>query len=279
MIMDFYGVKIDPPTRSIAKAFGSYGEPVLLKGGQGTTYRSGEIVLKPSEGEEANWFSELFHNIHESNGVRFAKPIRASSGSWVHEGYVGWSFLEGEHIKGRFDKKVSASIAFHNLLKNIPRPEFLIKPRSSWSAASYVVWETNKYDYDKEFMLLINQITEKLEPLNLPFQLTHGDLSGNFLFHPDLPPAIIDFSPVWAPNGFAEGVMLADAITWEDANTYELEIFKSIPNIEQLAWRGVLRRIIEQAEHIKWFDKDKTQAVEEAKEFQKAIDFLNNFDK
>ena len=33
----------------------------------------------------------------------------------------------------------------------------------------------------------------------------HGDLTGNVLFHPTLPPAIIDFAPYWRPTEYAIG--------------------------------------------------------------------------
>ena len=107
-------------------------------------------------------------------------------------------------------------------------------------------------------------------------QLIHGDLSGNFLIANGLSPAIIDFSPTWAPNGFAEGIMLVDALTWESARPEELEIFKEIPTIAQLAWRGALRRIAEQGEHITWFNKDKDQALKETRAFEKAIAYLES---
>lgn len=277
MKLDFYGIKIKPPTIYTTEAFGSKEEPVLLAGGQGTAYRSGNIVLKPSEGDDrANWMTNIFSNLVESGEVRFAKPIKSIHGNWIQDGYVAWTFLEGEHVKGQYDKKVKASQKFHNLLKDVPKPNFLNSPDSSWSAANEVVWQEQNISYDQEFMDLVNQIKPKLKPLDAKFQLTHGDLSGNFLIDPNLPLAVIDFSPVWAPNGFAEGVMLADAITWENAEPEDLEVFKEVLNIEQMAWRGILRRILEQAEHIKWFDKDRDQAVEEAREFQKAIDFLSN---
>ena len=38
-----------------------------------------------------------------------------------------------------------------------------------------------------------------------------------------------------------------------------------------------MRRILEQAEHIKWFGKPKEEAVKEARVFQKAIDFLKEW--
>lgn len=45
-------------------------------------------------------------------------------------------------------------------------------------------------------------------------QLIHGDLSGNVLFAPGLPPAIIDFSPYWRPPGFAYAIAAVDGVLW-----------------------------------------------------------------
>ncbi|MDO8594332.1 MAG: hypothetical protein Q7R93_02345 [bacterium] len=275
MKVDFYGTKIAPPPQAIALAFGSKEIPVLLKGGQGTSYRSGNIILKPSEGiKKQTWTAEAYQSLPESPEVRFPRPIKSINGTWVHEGYIALSFLEGEHANGHYAEKLSASIAFHKLLQGIPKPDFVGLGENSWSIGDLVAWDKLGFNYDQEFMDLYNQIKPHLKQLTLPEQLVHGDLSGNLLVHPTLPVAIIDYSHAWAPNGFAEGIMLADVIAWENASPKELECFKQIPNIEQFAWRGILRRITEQAEHIKHFDKDKDQALGEARAFQKAIDYL-----
>lgn len=183
----------------------------------------------------------------------------------------------GEHGKGQYDKKLAASEAFHRLMKGIPEPSFLSTPRNSWSAATAVVIEGKGFPYAQEFVDLYNQIKPHLHPLPPDRQLVHGDLSGNFLLDPALPPAIIDFSPAWAPNGFAEGIMLTDIIAWEYAGEKELEVFKKRLDIGDLAWYGVLRRIAEQPEHMKWFGKNKEEAVKEARNFQPVIDFLKKY--
>ncbi len=275
MKVDFYGTRINPPTQAIAIAFGSEETPVLLGGGQGTSYRAGNIILKPSEGIEIqNWTAEIYKNLPENLQVRFPRPIKSIYGTWVHEGYIASSFLEGEHKNGHYGEKLLASIAFHKLLKGIPKPNFVGVGNNSWSVSDLVAWDKLEFNYDQEFMDLYIQIKPHLKQLNLPEQLVHGDLSGNFLVHKTLPIAIIDYSHTWAPCGFAEGIMLADVIAWENASPEDLEVFKQIPDIDQFAWRGILRRITEQAEHIKHFDKDKNQALEEARVFQKAIDYL-----
>lgn len=270
-----YGKKTIPPTQLIVESFGSKEKPVLLHGGQCTSYISGNIVLKPvGRAESLNWKAELFDNLPEVSGVRFTKFIKSIHNTWIYEGYSAYSFLAGEHVKGKYKEKLEASREYHELLKNIKKPDFLNIPGGPWSAANKVALSEKEFDYDPEFLNLYNQIKPHLKPLDTNRQLVHADLSGNFLFDKILSPAIIDFSPVWAPNGFAEGIMLVDVIVWENADYEDLEVFKEIPNIGELAWRGVLTRIVEQAEHVKWFGKDKKLAIKDAQAFQKAIDYL-----
>lgn len=46
----------------------------------------------------------------------------------------------------------------------------------------------------------------------------HRDLTGNVLFSRSLPPAVIDISPYWRPPAYAEGVVVADALCWHEAD-------------------------------------------------------------
>lgn len=277
MKIDFYGIAAKPPTLATAKAFGSSIIPIPLPGGQGTSFRSGDIILKPADSNDFDgWESELFNSIQVSEKVRFARPIKSKEGKWICEGYVAWRYLEGQHVRGEYGRKINASLAYHNLLSSIPKPDWLDEPKNPWGAANKVAWQEIDADYDAKFMRLINQITPHIETMQLPYQLIHGDLAGNFLLSKGFPPAIIDFSPAWAPIGFGEGVMLCDAIVWEDAELEDLMPFRNIPQLEQFAWRGALRRIAEQAEHITWLGKDKIQAISDAQAYQKAIDVLEN---
>ena len=49
-------------------------------------------------------------------------------------------------------------------------------------------------------------------------QVVHGDLTGNVLFAPGLPPALIDLSLYWRSPSYAEGVVIADALCWQGAD-------------------------------------------------------------
>ena len=51
----------------------------------------------------------------------------------------------------------------------------------------------------------------------------HADLTGNVLFSPTLPPAVIDLTPYWRPAEYAEGVVIADALCWHGAQASLLD--------------------------------------------------------
>ena len=53
-------------------------------------------------------------------------------------------------------------------------------------------------------------------------QLVHCDLTGNVLFAAGLPPAVIDISPYWRPQSYAEGVVVADVLCHHGADASAL---------------------------------------------------------
>jgi hypothetical protein len=70
-------------------------------------------------------------------------------------------------------------------------------------------------------------------------QLVHGDLTGNVLFHDELPPAIIDFVPYWRPTEYATAIVVTDAVLWENAPTELLNGVSAQYLLRALIFRGV----------------------------------------
>ena len=72
----------------------------------------------------------------------------------------------------------------------------------------------------------------------------HGDLTGNVLFAPDLPPAIIDFSRYWRPPAYASSVVVADALVWEGADESLLSAVAHVPRFAQFLLRALIMRVV-----------------------------------
>lgn len=84
-----------------------------------------------------------------------------------------------------------------------------------------------------------------LKPLSLPNQIIHGDLCGNILFHETLPPVVIDFSLDYRPREYAEAILIADSIAWENGGEEAYNLFP--PNSEQILLRACLFRLLTKA--------------------------------
>ncbi|WP_231954269.1 hypothetical protein [Actinoplanes derwentensis] len=81
-----------------------------------------------------------------------------------------------------------------------------------------MAWAESDAVFRPEFTALAARLRGALDSADErePAQLIHGDLAGNILFAPLLPPAVIDVSPYWRPVSFAEGMIVADALCWHD---------------------------------------------------------------
>lgn len=223
------------PPRTVLTAFGSNAEPVLLQGGQGRTWRSGDIVLKPVDHPgEAEWRAETLAALPESKAFRIAKPVRSVSGNWIVEHWEASELLSGSIDPKRWNEAVATGEQFHAALADIPRPEFLSSRDDWWSLADRDSW-----NLDLPLPAEVDDLAAARAPITVPHQLVHGDLLGNVLYEPGLPPAVIDWPPYWRPTAWATAVALIDAVCWHRAPTTLLDTAPP-----QLALRALLYRIL-----------------------------------
>ena len=191
----------------VIDAFGVTGEPVLLPGGRGRSWRVGPLVLKPLDRAEREipWEAGLLASI-EQDGFRVARPRRE-----IVDGWTAAEYVEGRHEPGRWLDIIAVGERLHAALAHVPRPDAIIDSRMNpWEIGDNVAWGKRPYDG-------IDDLLAALEPIELREQLVHGDLTGNVLFHDELPPAIIDFAPYWRPPEYASAIVVADALVWEGA--------------------------------------------------------------
>jgi hypothetical protein len=191
----------------VLAAFGAHGEPELLAGGTGRSWRVGDLVLKPLDcaAREIPWQAELFVAIEE-NGFRVARPRPE-----VIEGWTAWTWLAGRHEPGRWLDIIAAGKRFHAALADIPRPDHIIDTRMNpWEVGDRVAWGERPYDGFAELQAALRRVDD-------PPHLIHGDLTGNVLFHDLLPPAVIDVAPYFRPPEYAYAIVVSDALCWENA--------------------------------------------------------------
>lgn len=229
------------PPQDVLDAFAADDEPRLLDGGQGETWRVGGIVLKPAGlAAEVRWRASVLDALPDTDRVRLARPVRAASGDWLHEGWEAWHHLPGRTDSTRCDDAVEAGAAFHELLADVPRPDFLAVRDNSWSRGDRVSWDL---DAVAEAPALRGLMAARA-PVSVGEQLVHGDLLGNVLYEAGLPPAIIDWSPYWRPTSWAAAVAVVDALCWHGADAALVERWAHLPAWPQMLLRALLYRMI-----------------------------------
>ena len=218
----------DHPSAAVLHAFGADGPARRLTGGQGTSWRAGPVVLKPDGGGLHAWLGEAFAGV-AGDGFRLAAPVRAQDGAWSVQGWSATRWVPGAEpdytAVSTWREILAAGRAFHRAVAHLGRPDFLDTRRDWWAEADRVAWGERTVLFLPEFAALARRLEGALRPLGRP-QLVHADLSGNVLFAPGLPPAVIDISPYWRPPQLADGVVVADALCRQDAPSSLAETLK-----------------------------------------------------
>ncbi len=226
-------------------AFGVAGcSPVQLDGGQGTSWRAGELVLKPADTDldELTWQARVISQAPR-DGFRLPAPRRDRDGSLCVDGWCASAFVTGRHEQGRWPEIIAVGERFHKALRGIPRPRFLDSRSSPWAISDRIAWDELPSSQFPDVRYL-PQLAAARRPLAAPSQLIHGDLSGNVLFHDQLPPAIIDFSAYWRPTGYASAIVVADALLWEGADSAILDSVIHVDDFGQYLIRALIFRLV-----------------------------------
>jgi uncharacterized protein (TIGR02569 family) len=236
-----------PPPKSVPAGFDVSGTPVPLAGGQGSSWRAGETVLKPLDLTEPElaWQEEVFAAI-SCDGFRVARPLRAQDGSLVVDGWCAWEAVEGRHEKRRWAEVIAVGERFHAALAGVPCPAVIARRTDPWAIGDRVAWgELPATDFAR--VKHLTRLVSALRPITATSQLVHGDLTGNVLFHDRLPPAVIDFSPYWRPPAFASAVVVGDALVWEGADEDILAAVAHVEGFDQYLLRALIYRVVTEA--------------------------------
>jgi uncharacterized protein (TIGR02569 family) len=246
---------LDLVPAEVLAAFGVAGaEPARLAGGQGTTWRAGEVVLKPADSlREGRWFAEVYHAL-AGPGFRVPRPVRAVTGDWVAFGWTAWQWVAGtladwSGVSPRWPELIAVSQALHAALAGVPAPSWRATVENRWVIGDQVAWG----ERDPGPLLgpdagplagQVRRLLATLRPVDLPDQLIHADLAGNVLFADGVPPAVIDFSPLERPAGLPLAVVAVDALTWRRARPEALHYLAGQPEIDQLLARAQVYRLV-----------------------------------
>ena len=231
-----------PPPAAVRMAWGvDTLEP--LDGGHGMAFLGGGVVLKPVlDSRQFDWLAGALYELPPVDDLRIIRPRPAGDGRWAVEGWSAWEYLEGEVDSARWPEALRVSDRFHDIVSAVAWSPALAGSHH-WAIGDAFAWGEADIAFPDRFRPLINDLTESRASLDdLPCQLVHGDLGGNILFHPELPPAVIDVSPYWRPKRYADAIIVADAIAWAGADLQALEPLRDPIGLKML-YRAILFRL------------------------------------
>jgi len=232
--------------KEVLKAFDCAGAPEKLPGGEGNSFIVENIVFKPIQNIELyEWASDILLRIPQS-GFRISTPRKSFQERFTYDEWGASIYEPGEHIlNGRWQEKLHVCQAFHTAIQGL---SILPMPHSSdhWTQAHEIAWEESSLPQTirPEIRQLINPIFYKYQTVEQSRQIIHSDMCGNILFAADLAPLVIDFSPAYRPKEYAEAILVADAIAWENAPA---ELVRELPetfHYNQMLIRAVNFRVI-----------------------------------
>ena len=233
------------PPRAVLDAFRLGGRAEPLPGGQQTAWRVGNAVLKPLDIDPAllSWQAGLLARLDGRSDFRVSVPLQTVDGSWTAHGWTAWRYQPGSHVAGRWHDVLEVGRRLHVALEAEPEPPSLRARTDVWAVADRVAWaELPASDHAGTPHLRV--LSAALRPVSVRRQLVHGDLTGNVLFSPGLPPLVIDLSLYWRPPAFAAAVVVADAVVFEGAGPEVLDSCGVDTTFPQLLLRALVFRLV-----------------------------------
>lgn len=238
---------ISTASAEIAQAFDAVDAPHLLPGGEGRTYRAGDIVYRREANiVEATYLADVYHSLH-SDDFRVPRPIRTKQGSWISStGWSAWTFVPGRPA-GQADlpSVVAAVRAFHRALADLPYPAYLATRDTLYDRTDQTAWDMVPDTIEPELLPLVTELLRLRQPVApLRPQLIHGDLNEeNILVAPGVPPALIDLTPYWRPPEFGLAVLAYWFGPYRgDINV--LSAFAEVQEFDQMLVRAALRTLL-----------------------------------
>ena len=214
-----------------------------LAGGQGTSWRAGDLVLSPGrDATQLAWLAfvqaRLAVRLDEEvpRSIRLALPVPARDGRIVVDGWAATRFEPGATPCSDLPTlRATAHLLHARLAIAVPeRPDGLDARTDQWA-----VGERLAYDGDAAVRAaddrpepghrdLVVALVATLDGSDLGReQLVHADLAGNVLLDATGTPLVIDLSTAWRSPLWAEAVCVLDAVLWHGAPAAALDDWRT----------------------------------------------------
>ncbi|MCW2737560.1 hypothetical protein [Nocardioides sp.] len=246
------------PPDHVLDLFVAEGVLERLPGGQGTSWRAGDLVLSPGRDPSEGWLAphqaRIAVRLDEQvpRAVRLSLPVPARDGSLVVDGWAATRFEPGTTpCRDLVVLRATAHLLHAHLATAVPqRPDELDARTDRWAVAERQAYDADaavraaRERGDSGLADLVSALAADLDDTDLGRdQLVHADLAGNVLLDATGTPFVIDLSPAWRSPLWAEAVCVLDAVLWGGAPADALDEWRSGVH-RQAMLRAALFRVL-----------------------------------
>lgn len=234
---------IPDPVRS---AFDLTGDPIELPGGVTGVMRFGDVVVKPVvDGPEAQWEQATFAALAPSANVRWARPIPATDGRWVVDGWIANEFIAAlTPVAPRWDEVIEFGNRFHNATVAIPPPIEMLGARSHrWARGERHAFDEAEIALPREVAMVDDQLRAWCVPERATAQVVHVDLTHNVFLDAAGTPVVLDISPGYRTPTYCAAVVIADALVWSGADIRTVDALGGIDTARPVLARALRFRL------------------------------------
>lgn len=239
--------ELPPHVRMAFGAGESVPMPVVWAGR--AAWKCGEVLIRPvADNAVASWSAGVLDGLFVE-GVRLARPVRASDGRWIVAGWAACRYLAGT-LEPRYDAVVDTANRLHAATAAVPRPRLLDDRDDLVTRSAAGAFGELKVTLDpSRGGGLYTQLAAYRTPIRSTSQVVHPELFGAVLFDHTGVPAVVDLVPCWRPKEWAAAVVVVDALAWGDADPALIQHWDRLDEWPQMLLRAVLHRLALHAQH------------------------------
>jgi uncharacterized protein (TIGR02569 family) len=221
--------------------------PVVWAGRR--AWRCGDVVIRPvADNAVASWSAGVLDGLHVE-GVRLARPVRASDGRWIVAGWAASRYVAGA-LEPRYDAMVDTANRLHAATAGLPRPRLLDDRDDLLTRSAAGAFGETRLTLDAATGgALYKQLAAYRTPIRAASQVVHPELFGAVLFDQNGSPAVVDLVPCWRPREWAAAVIVVDALAWGDAEPALIQHWDRLSEWPPMLLRAVLHRLALHAQH------------------------------
>jgi len=238
---------VSEPSAAVLHAFGVDGPTHVLRGGQGSTYRVGDIVVKRvDDAAETAWTCEVLTRLRP-DGFRISEPVQTIDGRWVDHGWSASRFIAGlRPAAPRWDDVIAAGLRFCDAAERVRGDDdgVLTRRTHRWAIADRIAWSEQSVQLRDGTAELFDELASEFHDAPNDAQFVHGDLSGNVFVDEHGTPVILDVSPYVRPRRWAAAIVVCDALLWHDASLPDLAHAFAAEGDRGLLFRAFAFRLI-----------------------------------